>query len=124
MGVLFGFTYAIITGASNMWLVVGIAFIGVMIPNLDINFKTQLKREGWFFDFFLIPFLFALLIPSMYLTPLFMGYYGHVVNDLDKKSNFAFARRRAVTGLCWAVAVMTIMFIFGLTFGQTMQLFQ
>ncbi|MEM0372895.1 MAG: hypothetical protein QXO69_03620 [archaeon] len=125
-GVLFGFTYAVITKNAYPWLITGIAFAGVLVPNLDINFMTKLSRTpaSIVVNLFMIPFLIILIIPAVYVSAFFIGYYGHVINDLDKKNNLEFAKQRAFTGVLWMFAIVVIMAVFHLNFNQTMRLFQ
>lgn len=126
-GLLFGFTYAIVTNNPNVALITGIAFAGVLVPNIDVNFMTKLGKTpiSMIANFFLIPFLIMLLIPAVYVSAFFIGYYGHVVNDLDgKKSHADFAKQRALTGALWMLAIVVIMAVFHLNFNQTMRLFQ
>ncbi|MFH0987240.1 MAG: hypothetical protein V1911_04345 [Candidatus Micrarchaeota archaeon] len=123
-GLLFGGVFAILTNAQNIGAVVSFAFIGVLIPNLDINFITQFKKEYWYVNLFMIPFLIMLIVPgNLFRGAFFAGYYGHVVNDLDKKNNLAFARQRAVVGLMWFVALLAIMVIFNYDIWHTLRLF-
>ncbi len=127
-GTLFGFTYAVLVNGNMysqaFWSIVSIAFVGVLLPNIDRDFKTRFSKKTWWVDLFLIPFLLMLLIPAYYVSAFFVGYYGHVVNDLDKKNNLEFAKQRAITGLLWIISITFIMLVFRINFYQTMQLFQ
>jgi len=132
-GLLFGFTYAIVTNNPNVALITGIAFVGVLIPNIDVNFMTRLSSTpvSMIANLFLIPLLVMLIIPGTYVSAFFIGYYGHVVNDLDgkpssdgKNKHLDFAKQRALTGALWMLAIVLIMAIFKLNFNQTMRLFQ
>ena len=125
-GMLFGFTYAVLLGDKNLIAPITIfALLGVLIPNLDFNFKTKLTRKNWFVISFLLPFLAFLIIPrTVYIQAMLIGYYGHVVNDLDKKNNIQFAIRRAYVGASWIIALSIIMLVFNLNLTETLQLFQ
>ena len=52
-----------------------------------------------------------------------IGYTGHVINDLDKKSNVKFAIKRAYIGALWVLSFAIIMTIFNLNLTETMNLF-
>lgn len=124
-GILFGLTFSVLTEDAQPFLLMTIAFAGVLIPNIDVNFITKHTNstQGIFVNLFLMPFLIMLLIPINYVSAFFIGYYGHVVNDMDKKNNIDFAVQRAFTGLLWILAIMIIMIVFKLNFNQTMRLF-
>ena len=125
-GLLFGFTYAVILGDRSLVVpIVFFAFLGVLIPNLDLHFKTELKRENWFTTAFLAPFLIYLLVPrTVYIQALIVGYYGHVINDLDKKNNFTFAKRRALVGAVWIISLVVIMVVFNISLSDVLKLFR
>lgn len=125
-GLLFGFTYAVILGdRSLVFPIVGYAFLGVLIPNLDLSFRTEVKKQNWFTTAFLVPFLIYLIVPrTVYMQALIIGYYGHVVNDLDKKGNFTFAKRRAEVGAVWIISLVIIMVVFNISLPQVLRLFQ
>ncbi len=127
-GVLLGITFAVLVEADfyseRFWNIVLIAFLGVLVPNLDRRFWTKLNKKNWWVNFFLIPFLIMLLIPKVYVTAFFVGYYGHVLNDLDKKNNLEFAKQRAIVGLLWIISISLIMLIFKLNFYEALRLFE
>jgi|GEM_PF-4269125 len=124
-GLLFGFTYAVILGdRSLIFPIVSFAFLGVLIPNLDFKFNTELKKENWFTTAFLIPFLIYLIVPrTIYMQAMIIGYYGHVVNDLDKKNNFEFAKKRALVGAVWVISLVVIMVVFNISLPEVLRLF-
>lgn len=125
-GTLFGFTYAVLLGQPELIIpITTFALIGVLIPNLDFNFKVQITKQSWIITGFLIPFLIYLTIPrTIYMQAMIIGYTGHIINDLDKKNNIKFAMQRAYVGALWVIALTVIMTIFHLNLTETMQLFQ
>ena len=125
-GLLFGFTYAVVLGDRSLIApIVFFAFLGVLIPNIDFKFNTELKKENWLTTAFLIPFLIYLIVPrTVYIQAMLIGYYGHVINDLDKKSNFTFAKKRALVGAIWVISLVIIMVVFNVKLPQALKLFQ
>ena len=124
-GILFGFTYAVFLGEPNLIIPLTLfALLGVLVPNLDFNFKVKVTKTNWLVTAFLVPFLVFLIVPrTVYIQSMLIGYYGHVVNDLDKKNNIEFAIRRAYVGALWIIALMLIMSVFRLSFGEALGLF-
>lgn len=124
-GIFLGAAYAIFVNPSEIIEIVTISFFGVLVPNIDIDFYTRLSKnfENIFTNLFLIPFLIMLIVPAIYVTAFFVGYYGHVLSDLDKKGNWDFAKQRAIIGFLWIASIFFIMSVFNLNFTQTMSLF-
>ena len=125
-GTLFAFTYAVLLGQPELIIPITMfGILGVLVPNLDFNFKLKATKQSWIITGFLIPFLIYLIIPrTIYIQAMILGYTGHIINDLDKKNNITFAIRRAYVGALWVISLMIIMTIFQLNLTETMQLFQ
>ena len=124
-GLFFGFAYAIITNSPDPEMTIFIAFIGVLVPNIDVKFMTKISDtpKELFVNMFLIPLLLTLTLGPRLLSSFFIGYYGHVVNDLDKQNNIEFAKQRAFVSLLWVLAITIIMLVFNLNFTSAVGLF-
>jgi hypothetical protein len=119
LGLIFGLIFASSAqaGPREATALVAMAFIGTLVPNLDLTFATRLSRGNWITNAFLIPFLMSLAMPkSLFISAFFIGYSAHVVNDLDKQGNMEFAFQRAAVGLLWFLSIVFIMGTFGMTF--------
>ncbi|MEM3411723.1 MAG: hypothetical protein QW735_02095 [archaeon] len=97
-------------------------FLGALIPNLDFNFKTKLGSDTLWVNI-LLPILFYIALPkSAVVTCFFAGYYGHVINDLDKQNNIEFAKQRALVGMVWIIIFCFISIILGKNLYNTLRL--
>ena len=125
IGLIFGVVFVLLMNPKQEWsLLIVIAFIGSLVPDMDFGFHLRLKKSGWNFiaNAFFIPFLLSLALPgNIYRTAFFVGYASHIIADMNRRHHWIFIRERTLVAVLWLISLSILTLFLNVDFNTVIR---
>lgn len=112
IGLIFAVVFVLLMNPKQEWsLLIVVAFIGSLVPDMDFGFNLRLKKSTWNFiaNAFFIPFLLSLALPgNIYRTAFFIGYTSHLIADMNRRNHWVFIRERTLVAVLWLISLLIL----------------